>query len=120
MADSGISFAVIVQNVDLFYFTGSLQNGILVVPVDGAPIFFVMKNLNRAVFETSLEITPIKKDKDIRDILVDMKVLKGTGGMELDVVPAAVFQRWKDIPPLRQYGGCISAYQGREAYKKSF
>ncbi len=97
MADSGISFAVIIQNVDLFYFTGSLQNGILVVPVDGAPIFFVMKNLNRAVFETSLEITPIKKDKDIKDILADMKVLKGTGGMELDVVPAAIFHRWKDI-----------------------
>ena len=29
MSESGISFAVIIQNVDLFYFTGSLQNGVL-------------------------------------------------------------------------------------------
>jgi Xaa-Pro aminopeptidase len=97
MAENGISFAVIIQNVDLFYFTGSMQNGILVVPVEGKPLFFVTKNLNRAVFETSLEITPIKKDKDVKDILTDMKVLKGRGGMELDVIPVTVYERWKNI-----------------------
>ncbi len=77
MSESGISFAVIIQNVDLFYFTGSLQNGILFVTIDEKPIFFVMKNLNRAVFETSLEITSIKKEKDVKDILTDMRLLKG-------------------------------------------
>ncbi|MCX5818192.1 MAG: Xaa-Pro peptidase family protein [Proteobacteria bacterium] len=97
MAEHGFSFAVIIQNVDLFYFTGSLQNAILVVPLDGEPVFFVLKNLNRAVVETSLKITPIKRDKDVKDILADMKVLKGRGGMELDVVPVTVFERWKNI-----------------------
>jgi len=97
MSESGISFAVIIQNVDLFYFTGSLQNGVLFVTIDEKPIFFVMKNLNRAVFETSLEITSIKKEKDVKDILTDMRLLKGKGGMELDVVPVAVFERWKGI-----------------------
>jgi len=97
MAEHGFSFAVIIQNVDLFYFTGSMQNGILVVPFDGEPVFFVLKNLNRAVVETSLKITPIIKDKDVKDILTDMKVLKGRGGMELDVVPVTVFERWKNI-----------------------
>lgn len=97
MAEHGFSFAVIIQNVDLFYFTGSLQNAILVVPLDGEPVFFVLKSLNRAVVETSLKITPIKRDKDVKDILTDMKVLKGRGGMELDVVPVTVFERWKNI-----------------------
>jgi Xaa-Pro dipeptidase len=97
MEGNGISFAIIIQNVDLFYFTGSLQNGILFVPVDGEPVFFVVKNLNRAVVETSLEITPIKRDKDVKNILADMKLLKGRGGMELDVIPVTVFERWKNI-----------------------
>jgi len=53
MAEHGFSFAVIIQNVDLLYFTGSLQNGILVVPVDGEPVFCVLRNPDRAVIETS-------------------------------------------------------------------
>lgn len=97
MAAQGISFAVIIQNVDLFYFTGSTQNGILVIPLDGEPLFFVIKNLERAVIETSLAITPIKRDRDVKDILADRGILKGRGGMELDVIPVMVYERWKGI-----------------------
>ena len=97
MADEGISFAVILQNVDLFYFTGTLQKGVLVVPVDGPPLFFVEKSLYRAAMESPLDITPIKRDKDVKDILNAKGLLKGKGGMEFDVVPVALFERWKSI-----------------------
>ena len=43
MIAQGISFAVILQNVDLFYFTGTIQKGVLIVPADGPPFFFVEK-----------------------------------------------------------------------------
>jgi len=92
MADRGIGFAVILQSVDLFYFTGTLQKGMLFVPVDGPPIFFVEKSLFRALYESPLEITPIKKLKDTGDILREKSVLKGTGAMELDVLPVLLFE----------------------------
>jgi len=97
MADQGISFAVILQSVDLFYFTGTIQKGVLFVPVDEPPVFFVEKSLFRALYESPLEITPIKKIKDTRDILREKNVLKGTGAMELDVVPVLLFEQWKSI-----------------------
>ncbi len=97
MADRGIGFAVILQSVDLFYFTGTLQKGMLFVPVDGPPIFFVEKSLFRALYESPLEITPIKKLKDTGDILREKSVLKGTGAMELDVLPVLLFEQWKSI-----------------------
>jgi Xaa-Pro aminopeptidase len=97
MADKGISFAVILQNVDLFYFTGTLQKGVLFVPLNSPPIFFVEKNLFRALYESPLEIIPIKKKKEAREILRGKNVLKGTGAMELDVIPVLLFEKWRSI-----------------------
>ena len=97
MEEQGIALAIILQNVDLFYLTGTMQKGVLAVSVDRDPVFFVEKSLRRATEETPLEITPIKKDKDIRDILSDLGMLRGRCGMELDVLPVTVFERWKNI-----------------------
>jgi Xaa-Pro dipeptidase len=97
MAEAGIDFAVIIQNVDVFYFTGSLQKGTLVVPVDSDPVFFVEKSLGRVGMETPLTITPIRRDKEIKEILQDRGLLKGTGAMELDVVPVSAFERFKSV-----------------------
>ena len=97
MERQGIALAIILQNVDLFYFTGTLQKGVLAVSADRDPVFFVEKSLARAMEETPLEITPIKKDKDIKDILGSLGILGGRCGMELDVLPVLVFERWKNI-----------------------
>lgn len=97
MAEAGIDFAVILQNVDLFYFAGTIQKGAMVIPVDHDPILFIEKSLDRARMETDLEITPIKRDKDMKDILQGRHVLKGKGGMELDVVPVANYERFKGV-----------------------
>ena len=35
MAEGGIDFSVIVENVDKFYFTGTMQPGMFVVPTEG-------------------------------------------------------------------------------------
>ena len=97
MALNRVDFCAILQNVDMFYFTGTVQKGILVVPLNRDPFFFVEKSVSRAALETPLAVTPIESDKDIKDILLDADIIKGTGGMELDVVPVAVFERFKNI-----------------------
>ena len=40
---------------------------------------------------------PIENDKAIKEILRRKRIIKGTGGMELDVVPVSVFERFKRI-----------------------
>lgn len=97
MVREGISFAVILQNVDLFYFTGTIQKGVLIVPADQPALFFVEKSLYRAGIESPLEIIPIKKDKDVGDILRAKGLIKGKCGMEFDVIPVVLFERWKSI-----------------------
>jgi len=97
MEKQGVSFCLILQNVDLFYFAGTVQKGVLAISVDHDPLLFIERNVDRAAVETGLEITPIKRDKDVKDILVARGILKGKGGMELDVVPVSVFERWKSL-----------------------
>jgi Xaa-Pro aminopeptidase len=93
MEKQGIDFSIILQNVDLFYFAGTVQKGVLVVSVDHGAFLFIERNVERA----ALEIIPIKRDKDVIEILMSKGMLKGKWGMELDVVPVSVFERWKSF-----------------------
>ncbi len=97
MAEAGIAFSVIMQNADLFYFSGTIQKGVMVVPLEDEPLLFVERSLERVNAETPLAVTPVKSDKEIGAILQQKGVLKGTGGMELDVVPVTVFERFKRL-----------------------
>ncbi len=109
MAKAGVDFSVIMQNADLFYFSGTIQKGIMVIPLHHDPFLFMERSLERAKVETPLDITPIRREKEIKDILQGKGILRGTGGIEMDVVPVSVFERFKrtigfetfaDISPL--------------------
>jgi Xaa-Pro aminopeptidase len=120
MEKQGLSFSIILQNVDLFYFAGTVQKGILVIPVDHDPILFIEKNIDRASIETTLDITPIQRDKDVKDILMKRGILKGKGGMELDVVPVTVFERWKSILGFENFTDAWPLIRDLRIVKSSF
>lgn len=40
--------AFILQNADLFYFSGTIQSAVLFVPADDVPLLMVLKNVKRA------------------------------------------------------------------------
>jgi Xaa-Pro aminopeptidase len=97
MAQSGIDFCVIMQHVDLFYFTGSMQKATLVITADKDPLYFVQRSVERARMESPLAVIEVKTDREIGSMLKEKGILKGKGGMELDVVPVTVFQRFASI-----------------------
>jgi len=120
MASSGIDFALIVQNVDSYYFAGTMQKGMLVVPLDQDPLIFVEKGAERAAMETPLELTPIKNDKEIRKILIDKHILKGTAGLEFDVLPLALFERLRRIIGFGRYADISESIREVRAIKSPF
>ena len=95
MAAASTEYAVIFQNVDRFYFTGTMQKGLLVVPLDGEPLVFIEKGLERAREETPFDIIPVGNDKEMREILDARGVIKGAAGLELDVLPVALFEKFR-------------------------
>ncbi|MDT8421040.1 MAG: Xaa-Pro peptidase family protein [Desulfuromonadales bacterium] len=101
MVEAGLEATVILQNSDLFYFSGSIQQGVLYVPVSGEPVYLVRKDYGRARMESGLkEVAPLGSMRDLPGILGDFGLPKATRiGMELDVVPVALFHRWQKVFP---------------------
>jgi Xaa-Pro dipeptidase len=101
MQDAGLDAALLLQNADLFYFTGSIQQGVLYVPASGEPIYMVRKEYTRARMECGLkEIVPFKSPRNIPEILSDFSLpLPKKAGMELDVLPVALFGRFRNVLP---------------------
>jgi Xaa-Pro dipeptidase len=105
MAGQGLDAIIIVQNADLFYFTGTTQSGCLYVPVQGQPLYMARKEFSRARMESGLkEIVPFGSMKDIPGILAQYGYpAPGRIGMELDVVPVNFFERYRKVYPNSEY-----------------
>lgn len=96
MHNEGLDAVLMIQNADLFYFCGSIQQGLLYVPASGEPLYMVRKEYGRARMECGLkEIVPFRSPRDIPGILADYRYPSPRrAGMELDVVPVELFQRF--------------------------
>ena len=93
LQENNVGAALIVQRADLFYFTGSIQEAHLYVPVDDDPILMVFKSFERAIAESSLSrIVPLKSPRAVPEILSQYNyALPQTIGLELDVLPTNLF-----------------------------
>ncbi len=120
MAKSGIDFGVIFQNVDEFYFTGTTQKGVLVVPLDGEPLFFLEKSIERGRRESPLDIIPIKKEKEIKAILQSKGLLRGVAGLELDVLPVTAFERLRRSLGFDRYADLAPCIREERMVKSPF
>jgi Xaa-Pro dipeptidase len=91
----------IVQRVDLFYFSGTAQNGFMYIPSHGAPLLFIKQYLPRAEVESSIaEIIKIKSIKEIPGLIIDyFGRLPDTIGFELDVIPVNDFNFYQSLFP---------------------
>ncbi|HUH67348.1 MAG TPA: Xaa-Pro peptidase family protein [Syntrophales bacterium] len=99
MERDGMDGALIVQNADLFYFTGSVPQGYLFVPCSGKPILFVRRNIDRIRNESELEeIIAVAGPKELPAILAERgyQGLKRIG-MELDVLPVNTYLRYLQV-----------------------
>lgn len=93
--------ALIVQRVDLLYFSGTAQNGVLYMPVQGDPVLLVKKFLPRARRESPLKnVMPLPAMRDIPKIIRDRcGSLPNILGFELDVMPVNDFSYYRSLFP---------------------
>ena len=89
----------IVQRVDLFYFSGTAQNGYMYIPAEGRPILFIKQYLPRAAKESSLaDIVKIGSIKEIPGLIVDRYGrLPQKLAYELDVLPVNDFKFYQSL-----------------------
>jgi Xaa-Pro aminopeptidase len=82
---------VVLQNVDMFYLTGTLQTGVLWFPREGEPLLAVRKSFERAKTESAVRnIVPLKTYSELPGLIPQPGE---TVGFETDVVPVATYQQ---------------------------
>ena len=97
----GIDGALILQNTDLFYFSGTIQQSHLYIPAQGPPLLMVRKSLQRATAESPLStILSLNSPKQLITLIRE-KGLKPPKimGMELDVLPTNIYFSYKRLFP---------------------
>ena len=94
LAKHDVDVAIIRQNADLYYFTGTVQDAHLIVPASGQPVFMVRREVWRAEAQSPIRpVVPLRSMKALPQSVIDAcggstpKKL----GMELDVLPANSF-----------------------------
>lgn len=97
MSEKGMDLVLLLQNVDLFYFSGTIQKGYLFVPAEGKALLFVQKDYGRAVHETPLTCVRLDSLKDLPALVQEHRIKGHRAGMELDVIPVSLFNRIKAI-----------------------
>ncbi len=103
LAQSDIEIALFTTNSDLFYFTGSIQRGVLAIPHTGDPVWFVRKNVERAAEESTIEIR--RWDKEHMPAYFSNFASFGFTFDTLSVFELSLFTK-KVLPPHAKTGDC--------------
>ncbi len=90
---------LVVQKMDLYYFSGTTQDGLLFVPLAGEPILMIRRELERARLESPLKgAVAMGSLRELPSILKDRYGrLPRCVGMELDVLPVKDYFRYAQL-----------------------
>ena len=81
--------ALLFHAVDMCYFSGTAQDGLVYVPRDGDPVVMIKRSLDRAAEESPLAVRPLR---NMRNLKSDLGIPKGAVmGLEMDVLPCSFY-----------------------------
>lgn len=88
---------VIFSKVNLYYFTGTMQDGMLLIPRDDEAVLWVRRSYERALEESLFPL--IKPMVSFKDAAAAFGNFPSTVHMETEVVPLALYQRFQKYFP---------------------
>jgi Xaa-Pro aminopeptidase len=97
----GYAGAIISHHTNLFYFSGTSQNGLLFIPCEGKPILMIRKSFERAQKESTIDhIVELHTYKNALQIICDFGYRDFSKiGFELDVIPYNTYLFFQKIFP---------------------
>ncbi|MBC7118848.1 MAG: aminopeptidase P family protein [Methanobacteriaceae archaeon] len=93
--------AVIFTKINQYYFTGTMQDGILVIPADDDPTFWVRRSYERALEESKFK--DIRHMSSFRDISQTFEKIPDTVYLETESLPLALYKRFTKYFPIKEY-----------------
>jgi Xaa-Pro dipeptidase len=91
--------AVIFSKINQYYFTGTMQDGMLIIPKQGEATLWVRRSYERALDESLF--SRIEPMSSFRDAAKEISGLPDTVYLETEVVPLALYQRFQKHFPFK-------------------
>ncbi|WP_311198768.1 M24 family metallopeptidase [Paenibacillus hexagrammi] len=101
LRERGLIGFLVTQNVDIYYYCGSMQMGYLFIPAEGEAVYMVRRSVQRAEEEAAAIVEALGSMKTMKDRLAarcaGLQAEAAPGSVrlatELDVLPVQLFQR---------------------------
>ncbi len=110
--------AVIFSKINLYYFTGTMQDGMLIIPKKDEAMFWVRRSYERAMDESLFSC--IKPMNSFRDAAKSVSRLPDTVYLETEVVPLAMYQRLQKYFPFKNIKSVDSQICAVRAVKSEY
>ncbi len=94
MKKASIDGAFFHYKIDYYYLSGTMQDSLLFIPLEGEPLLFVKQEISRARRESPIQ--QIISMRSIKDIVSHIKPMKRVG-LQLDVIPYNDVIKFKDL-----------------------
>lgn len=92
--------SLIIGMIPQYYFTGTMQDGLLLIPQEGEPVFWVRQNYERAVAES--DFPDIRRMRSYRDVAAEMRNLPSEAYVETSLMTLAQQDRIRKYLPFAE------------------
>ena len=100
LSRASFSGAVVLDKINMFYFTGTIQKAVLFVPVQGEPVFFIRRSMKRAKEETSLkQLVQLVRFSTVVEHLTEAKYDLSRLGMDAFTTSVSMFEKLRKTFP---------------------
>ena len=101
MKGTDIEALLVIQKMDYFYLSGTAQDSLLFLPLEGKPLLMVKRELQRARIESPLEeVVGLASHGDLPAMIRDhLGTMPKTLGLEFDILPVKDFLRYEALFP---------------------
>jgi Xaa-Pro aminopeptidase len=99
ISNPGWEMAAVFSKINLYYFTGTMQDGMLIIPKRGEATFWIRHSYERALDESLF--SNIEPMNSFRDAAKSISRLPDTVYLETEIVPLALYQRFQKYFPFK-------------------
>jgi len=122
MEKQEVEALLVIQKMNFYYLSGTTQDGLIFVPLEGRPLVMIKRELERAKVESAIEeIVPFKSSREIPLLIqAHCRKLPVSLGLELDRLPVKDYFKFQELFPNTKMVDASSILQEVRKIKSSF
>jgi Xaa-Pro aminopeptidase len=122
MEEEEIEGLLVIQKMNFYYLSGTTQDGLLFVPLEGKPLLMIKREIERAGVESPIQdVIPLKSNREIPSLI---QTHRGRApqilGLELDVLPVRDYFKLQGFFPGTRFMDASSILQETRKIKSLF